>query len=228
MLDIAIIEKQVGEDHAQVENALIVLKKQAELMPVTNREELLFATEALGKVKNWQKEIEERRKSRTKPLKDYIKMIENDYLPMGTMAGEVKIIISNKILSYQAEQERIEREKEAARREQEKQRLAAEQKRLEELAVKANSENVLKQAVKVEERITKLEEPIEVKQTVRTENITTSTRKYWTYEIVDENAVPRAYCRSDAGMIRRAVNSGVREIPGVRIFEETTLSQRSF
>ncbi len=54
-----------------------------------------------------------------------------------------------------------------------------------------------------------------------------STRKIWQMEILDASAVPRQYCTPDEVMIRAAVTSGVREIPGVRIFEKTVVASRS-
>lgn len=45
----------------------------------------------------------------------------------------------------------------------------------------------------------------------------------WKYDIVDENAIPRQYCIPSPGLLQEAVRSGARDIPGVRIFEETKL-----
>ena len=41
----------------------------------------------------------------------------------------------------------------------------------------------------------------------------------WKAEVYDDSKVPVMYCAPDMQKIRNAVKSGVREIPGVRIFE---------
>ena len=61
---------------------------------------------------------------------------------------------------------------------------------------------------------------------VRTEQGTTSFRKQWTFEILVSDQVPREYCEPVDKLIREAVRSGQRNIPGVKIFEETVTTRR--
>ncbi len=51
-------------------------------------------------------------------------------------------------------------------------------------------------------------------------------RKYWTFEVVDAKAVPKAYWKVDEGAISEAVDSGTRVIPGVKIFEKEMFARR--
>ena len=62
-----------------------------------------------------------------------------------------------------------------------------------------------------------------------------STQKAWTYKVDDIRVLARAvadgtapveYLQANAGQIQTAVRSGVREIPGVRIFQETRMVSR--
>jgi hypothetical protein len=48
----------------------------------------------------------------------------------------------------------------------------------------------------------------------------------WTYEVTDPNQVPREFCEPSPGLIRAAVNAGVRSIPGVRIFQKDNVGHR--
>lgn len=48
-----------------------------------------------------------------------------------------------------------------------------------------------------------------------------SERTTWEFEVVNKSAVPMAYLLVDEKAIRIAIRDGVREIPGVRIFQET-------
>ena len=60
-------------------------------------------------------------------------------------------------------------------------------------------------------------------------NVTVSSPKIngvisrWTYEIEDDTKVPRQYCEVSSSLINKAIKEGIREIPGVRIFEEQTI-----
>ncbi len=52
------------------------------------------------------------------------------------------------------------------------------------------------------------------------------TTKRWVFEVTDPNAVPREYLEVNETAIRKAVQGGIREIPGVRIYQDTSLSLR--
>ena len=54
----------------------------------------------------------------------------------------------------------------------------------------------------------------------RSETATASAVAVWSFEVVDPKAVPRQYLTVDEAAIRAAVRGGIREIAGVRIFEE--------
>lgn len=48
----------------------------------------------------------------------------------------------------------------------------------------------------------------------------------WTFEIIDRNQVPNGYWVIDEGAIKAAIASGVRDIPGIRIYEEAITTYR--
>jgi hypothetical protein len=51
-------------------------------------------------------------------------------------------------------------------------------------------------------------------------------KESWEYEIVDSSKLPFEYLEPSASAIESAVKSGVRNIPGVRIFKEETYHMR--
>ena len=53
-----------------------------------------------------------------------------------------------------------------------------------------------------------------------------SVRKHWKFTIDDEVAVPRYYLKVDDKKIRDAIREGVRQIPGVNIFQVETIATR--
>jgi hypothetical protein len=48
----------------------------------------------------------------------------------------------------------------------------------------------------------------------------------WTFEITDPNQVPNGYWIIDEGAIKADIANGVREIPGIRIYEEAVTTFR--
>lgn len=50
--------------------------------------------------------------------------------------------------------------------------------------------------------------------------------KTWTFEIEDASQIPREYLMVDETAIRKAINAGIRELPGVKIFQKEGLSIR--
>ncbi len=54
---------------------------------------------------------------------------------------------------------------------------------------------------------------------VRTSSGSVGTSKVWKFEIVNAGDVPREFLAVDEKLIRQAVRDGVRQIPGVRIFQ---------
>lgn len=66
------------------------------------------------------------------------------------------------------------------------------------------------------------------KKNVRTETGTTAYEvKTWKGEITDAALVPREYCEPSSKLVNDAIKKGVREIPGVRIYEETQTRYRT-
>jgi hypothetical protein len=50
---------------------------------------------------------------------------------------------------------------------------------------------------------------------------------FWDFVVERPDMVPREYCSVDMGTIRKGVADGVRDIPGVRIFENQRVAARS-
>ena len=50
--------------------------------------------------------------------------------------------------------------------------------------------------------------------------------KRWTFEVVDMAKVPREYLEINSGTVRQAIKDEVREIPGLRIYQEAGVSVR--
>ena len=45
-------------------------------------------------------------------------------------------------------------------------------------------------------------------------------RSSWTYEVINEDEIDRAFCSSDSKKLNEAIKAGAREIKGIRIYEK--------
>lgn len=130
----------------------------------------------------------------------------------------------------QAEADRIRKAAEvqaAAEAEVAAEEAAAEAKRKAALlaqwdADEAAEEDAAAQA-RAEAALAAAAEPVKV-ETTRIAG--TSTSEHYSFEILDENLVPRPYLMVDEKGLRRAIKEGIREIPGVRIFRSDIVRSR--
>ena len=190
------------------------LAEQCSLIIVHDKPSLLEAKDMAKEAKKIEDAIEKRRVEFTKPLLDTQRDIK-------AMADNLKVDLQeaikelrHRILTYEEEQER-QRLAEIARIEQERK----------------EQEEALRAKAMAEQEIT----PEEIDQLIATKEAQveivmapaeTSLRKVWAYEITHPNKIPREYMTIDEKAIGAAVRSGVREIPGVKIFQKNQLNLR--
>lgn len=160
------------------------------------------ANDILVKITAGLKEIEKKRKSFTAPLNQSLKEINSSFKRITEPITAAKQALSQRLMSWRsAEQRRIREEQEKARREEERRRKIQE-------AHAAKGHNV-------SEDITPVEKPMPFSV-----SDTTKTRLQWTYDILDESQIPRKYLVLDKGAITKAVHAGIRDIPGVKIYQK--------
>jgi septal ring factor EnvC (AmiA/AmiB activator) len=119
---------------------------------------------------------------------------------------------------------RLAREAEE-RKEKESKKAAEERRKREEAEIEAVRKKAEEEARAIEVKVPEVPMPImpERENITRTELGTSAhQRKEWKHEVVNPDLVPREYLTVDDKKIREAVKMGVREIPGVRIFEDST------
>lgn len=202
--DIPVKDEQT--EIAQRESNQLVL--QADTFTIETEAQLNEASELLRKIKTAYKTVEERRTFVVKPLNDQIRNINGWFKSITEPLVQAEDILKRKVLTFRQEQERI--------------RLA-EQKRLEEEAAKKQAEiNKLAEQKGVEAPVLNVPKLAELDKTVNTSTI----KKVWTFEVTDLNLIPREYLVVDETKIRNAVREGVRNIPGVKIFEKDQLAVR--
>jgi hypothetical protein len=198
-----------------------------EKIKIENQEGMIEATELLKKVIDKKKNIEAERVSIVKPLNDQVKFINDKFKAIIQPLELLESAIKGKMLDYrkiEAEKIRKQQEKEEAR---EKAEFEAEQKRLLDEAKNIKDKEVKKEIV----RDIKKEEFVYTPTVTQSSNVKSSfgtfiAKKVKKFEIIDVILLPREYLIPNETKIRKAVNDGYNNIPGLRIWEEEQASLR--
>jgi hypothetical protein len=157
---------------------------------VTDKTTAVQAQQMGVELKDIEKKAEKIRKEIVKPYNDHVSEI-NKY--------------AKEILKPVAEAKRIIGDKAATWQKAENERIAEKNRKAEEKEREKAKDTGMPAAPTA---------PQEKESVVQTMTV-------WKYEITDESLIPREYLQVDKGAIQKAVKSGgVRNIPGVRIYDE--------
>jgi len=213
---------------------------------IKTKEQMTGATEYLANIVARKKRIEVIRISYTQPLNETLRNINADFKKASAPLEEAEGIVKSKMIEYrrvEAERIEIERKKEEERlRKEEEVRIAKEKKKAEREAKVAErklaKENLSKKKAadakkiiddekkakqdKLDKQGEEFVPEVDIKQenTVHSESGAARMRKVWKFEIENEKQIPKAYLTVDEVKIRKAIKGGVREIAGVRIYED--------
>jgi len=182
----------------QINKDVKSITKTATDIAISTAEELTKAAEFLKQVVVRKKRIEELRLFFTKPLNDHIRQINAEFKKTSEPLEAIEKDVKGKMIIYR----KVEDEK--IRKEQEK--------------LNKKAESMKTESKKEEYR----EKAIEIAQETKVESKSGEVRfrKVWKFEITSEQDVPREYMAVNETSIRWAISGGIREIKGVRIFEE--------
>jgi hypothetical protein len=223
MENLTVLEKEIFASAQEI--------KSIEISVITDNDSYILAGDMLARCKRVLDAIDGRRVALKAPVLAEGKRIDVAFRPLIDLAGGLKIKLETGMKQWARE---LADAKEAwikKQREEEQAKMKAESERL--LNVAAENENTLAgemalgMATNIEEQRIK-DEAMVVKAKVQTlggETKMTAT-KTWKFEIVVASAVPREYCEPAESLIRKAVASGVREIPGVKIYEDIKFINR--
>jgi hypothetical protein len=200
------------------------LVRQAGAMVVKSADDETLAYEVVSRIKAMIKAADERRKAITSPLeqakKETIRLFKDLVAPLEKARDK----LSDKITNYRDKQERIAAEAERKRQEE----LAELERKQAEAQAKAHGRKTVKGRANAQAVADELDDAMtELEQTEYVPDVgDASVVKTWTYEIEDEDQVPRKFCSPDLGKLRAAVRAGTREIKGVKIFQQSSVRGR--
>ena len=169
--------------------------------------------------------IEADRKAKKAPILAAGRELDAQYADADRNLKEARMAVEQQTRSFRNAEEAKRRE--AAQRAEE---LAEKERiRLQRLADKAAERGDVAKAAEFEDRAEHMAEAVNVPVAPMPKSEGVNTRENWTFQIVDEDAIPRKYMTPDLkaiGAIGKALKSRA-EIPGVRFWnDESTVIRR--
>lgn len=197
---------------SEVENLLAVVEKaekQAAKVTISNDDEMGKAGTLVKVIRENMKVFEDHKKAEKQPLQEALDKIQDKY---ATLLGRLQKAIDGITEKMKPYMEQKQKEQDELRKKQEEERRLAEEK-----AAAAEA------AGKVPDPAPRRQKAIPKKAAVTSSyGHTVSMRDNWTWEMLDETELPIEYFCVDIKKINQAVKKGVREIPGVRIYNKST------
>jgi hypothetical protein len=184
------------------------LLERAQSIEIVDDQSDCEAVEFIAQVKTARKRWDELRHWFTDPLEAQKKRIIAKFKADDEPLERALRIVGDKHLAYQRKRQ------EAARREQERLRKLAEAKQARQAA------KAVEQGLEAPPVIIPMPTVQAPPKTIRTASGAVTTRTVWRHEVVDFAALPEEYKIADEVKLGKVVRAGVREIPGVRIYEE--------
>lgn len=166
------------------------------------------------------RQLEEWQKKALEPVKERDREIRACFKPLVTALEAFEERAKKTALVWQKEEnDRIERERRARQKAQEEAaRKQAEAEAAGDEAAAAEASHAL--------AVAEVAEPVVVPTRLVGDSGTSYITKRWTFEIVNEDMVPREFCSSDSKKLRAAVAGGARQIAGVNIYEDEDMRVR--
>jgi len=243
--------KAVKKELAGYEKGLAKMEKEAGAMVVSSRDAQSRAIEIAGGAKTLNKSLKKALDTMIAPANDYVKAVRNLFRVPLDRLDAIEKELKDKAGAYEvqerlAQQKRDAEAREEARKLQEKidaearaQREEAERK-AREAAERLKGEQdeaaraLLQKTIEDEIAASQVQAPqvvvpvVAAQPTVtRTETGSGHVRMVWEVEVIDAALVPRKYLSVDEKAIRADVKAGIREIPGVKIFEKPVMAIRT-
>lgn len=192
----AAVQAELLAEASEAKEVLDMVRKYE----IDGQEDYDFANEALGDVKAAWKDLDAKQKKVTKPLNDVLKEVRGWFKPAKDFYSQAEALWKSKILDAH---KRAEEEQDKALRAAQEAHQSGDVEAVREAMVRSN-----------------------VSEIQQASNVTLS--KSWDFEIVDAGKIPREYLIPDVKAISGVIKSlGDRaNIPGIRVFEKTSVIRR--
>lgn len=236
----AILPQQTMPETAeeiQIRSSVGELVAAAKDVVIMNHADLSAATDLCAAIKQRAKEAEEARTKITKPINDGLREINARFKAMMQPLLDAEGMVKSRMVRFQEQEERRAREeaarKEAERQEQLRKEREEAERRAREAAEAAADPSLDRPAIPSPTEFVEKHMPFEAPAPIQPEIRKTTygqsgasftAKKVWDFKLVDLSKVPVQFLCLDSTKVNQAVRAGIREIPGIEIFEKTIAS----
>jgi len=213
-------EITVTPELAKMQEIVPTLVARANAFEVTSDEQYETGSQVLAYLKTQSTSLDKLRRHFKQPILESGRRIDAFFKELTQPAKEAIEIVDDKMGTWWRYKEKVRAEAEELARIAERDRMKAEEERE---RIKADMEA---EGVEVEEEDLP---PVPVAVIVPDAPVASSTnvRKTWGFTVMDEKKVPRIYLKLDEKAIRSSIRDGVRDIPGLEIFEEVSFVKKA-
>lgn len=223
-----------SEEEVQIKASISELVAASKDVVILSHADLSMAVDLCKTIKERLNESEKMRTDITQPINKGLREINRRFKAMQEPLTEAENLIKSRMIKFQEAEERRARE-EAARKEKKRQeqlrleREAEERRRAEE-AEQADDPTLDRapapEPVQEPERELQPIQPQVRKTTYGQSGASFTAKKVWTFEMEDISKVPPQFLSLDETKVNQAIRAGLRDIPGLRIFEKSVASIR--
>lgn len=184
-----------------------------------------WATAILAEIARHRKHAEGLRLRFTRPLNESLKAINGTFRDLDGPLAAADKTLRQKVLAYRnAERTRIAEEEARLRAERNAAEAAARAAITNPATSIPDGQAALAVADAAAEALDLLAAP--PAPTVKTAFGSSTVRRDWDFEVTDLGLVPTEYLLINGPAVRKAIDRGVRDIPGIRVFQRETLAVR--
>lgn len=213
---------------------------------ITDTETLGVAIAKVGEIAVANRTAESKRKALVDGPNRWVKAVNDSVKWVCGPLAEAELLVKSRIANWQkAERDRIEREQREAQAEERHRREKAD--RLAREAATARAAAQATEPKTLEDFFTQFDASTEAQakavdaakvaaqpiiapptppKSVTVGGTTATLRESWTFEVVNLADVPRAFLVLDAKKVRDAIAGGARDIPGIKVFQESSVAVR--
>lgn len=202
---------------------------EAEALTVDSEEAKGLAVTLLSRISRIKADAELRRTALVKPQNDHVKAINGLFRDVLAPVEKADGLTRGKMLTFTREQERraVEAAAAAQRQRLEMEARLKEAERAEAAGHVGVAEQLLEGAVSAEQGAKAAQaQAVLPPKTTATAVGAATVSKVWRFKVLDLEQVPRAYMTLNETAVREAIRTGAREIAGLEIYQDESLSVR--
>jgi len=239
--DAEILAEKLATKHKPVVAEVDALAARANLLPKTLRTEadMEAASQIVRDARAMEKRVETIRKDDQQPFTDALEVVRSFFRPHADRVDRIKSGVQLRADEYTAEKAAAAKRAAAEEARKAEEAAAEHRRKAEELAAAgktAAAEKALDRAETFEDRAARATETVSASAAdltrTRGSGGTVSARQKWVHAIVDIDAIPmdkiRPYLKREHidAAVKKFVDLGNRELPGVRIYEDVKANIR--